>query len=214
MSGRSTGEGNICLDLPSLAGGKTLEFGETPFITPPISDWLPVLAGNSAVGRPGDYRPLILDQKGRLYLYRYWNYESSLLAFIRGRAQGEGGSGDSSPTDTLLLREKLNLLFPPETGASGPNWQKLAAAIALRKKFTVISGSPGTGKTTAVTKIMTLLIEMSKDKPINIALTAPTGKAAVRLSLNRPAPFIVCWAVGLIRPTSVTIRRILYSQMS
>lgn len=204
---RSTGDGNICLDLPAWAGGRSVKLGETSFITPAVSDWLQVLADNSAVGRPGDYRPLILDHKGRLYLYRYWDYENILVAFIRGRVQGEGGCGDCFQGDLQLLKEKLSLLFPPETAAPGPDWQKLAAATALLQKFTVISGSPGTGKTTTVTKIMALLIEMSTDKQMNIALTAPTGKAAVRLQE-------AVKKTRLLLPCSETVRAAIPEQAS
>jgi len=178
---RSAGEGNICLGLSAWADGKFLKVGETSFTTPPVSDWLQILISNSAIGRPGEYRPLILDNRGRLYLYRYWDYENILATFIRGCVQEEAMSGECFQGDMHLLQEKLGLLFPPEIVAAGPDWQKLAAVISLLKKITIISGSPGTGKTTAVTKIMALLIEMAGDKRINIALTAPTGKAAVRL---------------------------------
>ncbi|KOO04005.1 exodeoxyribonuclease V subunit alpha [Vibrio nereis] len=64
------------------------------------------------------------------------------------------------------------------------NWQKVAAAIALTRNFAVISGGPGTGKTTTVTKLLAALIEQSKqgNEPPTIKLVAPTGKAAARLT--------------------------------
>ena len=63
------------------------------------------------------------------------------------------------------------------------NWQKVAAAVALTRRFAVISGGPGTGKTTTVTKLLAALIEQAKhEKNLTIKLVAPTGKAAARLT--------------------------------
>ncbi|WP_440878175.1 exodeoxyribonuclease V subunit alpha [Vibrio natriegens] len=63
------------------------------------------------------------------------------------------------------------------------NWQKVAAAVALTRRFAVISGGPGTGKTTTVTKLLAALIEQaSQEKNLTIKLVAPTGKAAARLT--------------------------------
>ena len=61
------------------------------------------------------------------------------------------------------------------------NWQKTAAAVALTRRFTVISGGPGTGKTTTVTKLLAALISQAKQS-LTIKLVAPTGKAAARLT--------------------------------
>ena len=216
LASRSTQEGNICLDLPAWAGGKPVKLGEMSFVTPSFAEWQAVLASNSAVGGPGDYQPLILDCKGRLYLYRYWDYENILVEFIRGRLTGAGGGGDDCPGELPLLRKKLGLLFPPEAGAGGPDWQKLAAATAWLKKFAVISGSPGTGKTTTVTRIMALLIEMSPEKQLNIALAAPTGKAAVRLqeAVMKARLLLPCAAAvrAAIPEQAVTIHRLLGSR--
>ncbi|MFA0569638.1 exodeoxyribonuclease V subunit alpha [Vibrio gallaecicus] len=69
------------------------------------------------------------------------------------------------------------------------NWQKVAAAVALSRRFTVISGGPGTGKTTTVAKLLSAMVEQNLGEnngeftnlPI-IKLVAPTGKAAARLT--------------------------------
>ncbi|MFA0287527.1 exodeoxyribonuclease V subunit alpha, partial [Vibrio sp. 10N.222.45.F7] len=64
------------------------------------------------------------------------------------------------------------------------NWQKVAAAVALSRRFAVISGGPGTGKTTTVTKLLSAMVEqsLSQGKTPTIKLVAPTGKAAARLT--------------------------------
>ena len=73
-------------------------------------------------------------------------------------------------------------MFPatPDDGGD-TDWARIAAVTAFLKRFCVISGSPGTGKTTVVAKVLALLLEQSKGKELRIALAAPTGKAAFRL---------------------------------
>jgi exodeoxyribonuclease V alpha subunit len=81
--------------------------------------------------------------------------------------------------DPSLVKEKLQFYFGDDEGQP-VHWQEVAAAAALLKKLLIITGSPGTGKTTAITKIMFMLQDLS-EKPLRIALAAPTGKAAARL---------------------------------
>jgi len=71
------------------------------------------------------------------------------------------------------------LLSPCIKGTA--DWQQIAAFTSVVKKFCVISGGPGTGKTTTVAKVLALLLEQAGDKKLRIALAAPTGKAAARL---------------------------------
>jgi exodeoxyribonuclease V alpha subunit len=75
---------------------------------------------------------------------------------------------------------QLNRLFPA-TAQTEPDWQKLACAMALQRRFAIITGGPGTGKTTTVVKLLALLQQGAAHK-LNIKLAAPTGKAAVRLT--------------------------------
>ena len=64
------------------------------------------------------------------------------------------------------------------------NGQKLAAATAAARPFAVISGGPGTGKTTTVAKLLAILVEtgLQGGKAPAVRLVAPTGKAAARLT--------------------------------
>jgi exodeoxyribonuclease V alpha subunit len=172
LTSNARGRGNICLDLSS------------EIIMPDDANWTgPVdaaalraaLAKSPAVGRPGDYRPLILDGP-RLYLYRYWEYEDTLAQDLKTRA--------AAPLrcDSASTRERLKRLFP-----QGSPGQKRAAVIAAIKPFTVITGGPGTGKTSAVARTIALLNELAgsdgnaEGRPLRTALAAPTGKAAARL---------------------------------
>ncbi|MBI1676935.1 exodeoxyribonuclease V subunit alpha [Shewanella sp. DW31] len=146
-----------------------------------------------AVGQAGSNKPLIFDN-GRLYLQRYHQFETSVAAsLIRlsgsvSRQLSEEANHQKQP-QIAKLRSLLDQLFP--TTVSDPHsltnsedtapidWQKVATATALGKKLSVITGGPGTGKTTTVTKLL-LLLQMESQQEIR--LVAPTGKAAARLS--------------------------------
>ncbi|MDD9824925.1 MAG: exodeoxyribonuclease V subunit alpha [Gammaproteobacteria bacterium] len=169
-------EGHVCADLRRLAGSRVFAAAGAEAVTAPeLSPWLRQLrAAGAAVGAPGEYRPLVLDQAGRLYLHRYWEYERRVAARLRrlaaARPQG---------VDTALLRAGLRRLFPA-SAAAATDWQRVAAAMAVLRRLCIVSGGPGTGKTTTVARILALLLEQPA-VPSRIALAAPTGKAAVRL---------------------------------
>ena len=155
---RAVGQGHVCVDL-TTAGP---------------DGWWHGLAEFPVVGSPGAFTPLVLDGAGRLYLHRYWRYEHDLAVAIRDRG------GQPVTLDEALLREGLSRLFPdPPLGEV--DWQRVAATAAVRSGFAVVSGGPGTGKTSTVVKILALLLEQTVGNPLAIALAAPTGKAAVRL---------------------------------
>lgn len=176
----ATGLGHVCCNLAEMAGKELQaeEVGAPPLICPELSDWCNTLRSYSVVGFPGSYCPLILDDKGRLYLYRYWQYENNLAAFIR-RCSSEAPAG----VDLALLRNGLERYFPrnEQDEVNGPDWQRIAAEVAVTRKLCVISGGPGTGKTTTVARILALLVEQAAGGKLRIALAAPTGKAAARL---------------------------------
>jgi exodeoxyribonuclease V alpha subunit len=113
--------------------------------------------------------PLIIEEN-RLYLQRYWAYEYRLAKEIKQLAQI---TLDAPNLDSLLDRYFL------VTGTQ-TDWQREATKIACQQAFTIITGGPGTGKTTTVCKTLAVLQELT-DKPLLIALSAPTGKAAMRL---------------------------------
>ncbi|MBC8431735.1 MAG: exodeoxyribonuclease V subunit alpha, partial [Desulfobacterales bacterium] len=174
----AAGNGDIYLDL-ALSAGKPLgeSLGaESRLRCPELNAWTEKLHASPVVGSPGELRPLILDKKNRLYLFRYWNYEKKLADLILKRAQEHIGVIDES-----LLRNSLQRLFP-EVSDNGIDWQKVAALAAILKKFCLISGGPGTGKTFTVANILALLFEQAGDGRLEILLAAPTGKAAARLS--------------------------------
>ena len=174
---RATGEGHVCLDLSTVEGKPLItdESGTEDFVSPTLEVWRKKLDSSSVVGRPGDYRPLILDDRSRLYLYRYWDYENILANKISERVASK-----IEGVDLPLLKDGLSKFFSPlENGQT--DWQKLAAFVSVLKKFCVVSGGPGTGKSTLIARIIALILKQRKGSEMRIALAAPTGKAAARL---------------------------------
>ncbi|MBU1162666.1 MAG: exodeoxyribonuclease V subunit alpha, partial [Proteobacteria bacterium] len=179
LASNVTGKGDVCLDLVSFAGKTLLEKddGMDAVICPELSVWKENLISTKIVGRPEDLCPLILDERNRLYLYRYWEYEKKLSDSIKKRTKEDIGG-----INLLLIKDSIKRLFP-EIIDDDVNRQKIAAITSAFKKFCVISGGPGTGKTTIIAKILAMLIEQTgKEKSLRIFLTAPTGKATARLS--------------------------------
>ncbi len=180
---RAAGDGHVCIALDELAG-KALPVdgavGKAPALMAPAGEaWRAALLGSGAVGdatdAEADCYPLVLDRAGRLYLARYWRYECDLAANLGARSQGF-----CDGVDDAQLAAGLDRLFPARDGE--PDWQRTAAALAVLKRLLVISGGPGTGKTTTVTRLLALLLEQSSTPRLRIALAAPTGKAATRLT--------------------------------
>lgn len=125
--------------------------------------------------------PLVLCEQ-RLYLHRYYTYERRLARQILSKIH-KAGLNRGEPAVEPLIRGMLEHLFPKATGVTEKekDYQKEAARMALHKSFVVISGGPGTGKTSTVVKILALLVCSAAALP-SIGLAAPTGKAAMRLS--------------------------------
>jgi len=172
-----TRQGHVCLDLSSLERKELLkgEGGIDPVVCPELNNWCKQLRETAVVGNPGEYKPLILDDRSRLYLFRYWEYQEKLADSIRRRIHDTGVDSGIG-----LLKEELMRLFPFNE-AETINWQRVAAFTALMKQFCVISGGPGTGKTSIVATILALLLKQAESERLRIALTAPTGKSAAKL---------------------------------
>jgi len=160
-------QGHVCLNLNK----PNVLFKELAHVLPAeFSEWQAQLKQSNVVGSGDDYRPLILDDNGLLYLYRYWHDEQNVAKAIRQR----DAVIDLQDVDTV----KQTFADWP-TIIDGVDWQKVAVLMALTRQFCVISGGPGTGKTTIVLRLLQSLFQQNAH--CRIALAAPTGKAAARL---------------------------------
>lgn len=183
LASRAPTWGHVCFDLdrPALSSAGEEPLGNERLAWPDPQEWRDALLASELVGQgsPGEARPLVLDGK-RVYLARYWRYQALLEEEIRRRVEAQVG-----PVDLARLGEGLARLFPTRSDRPPLDLQQVAAQQSVRRGFTVISGGPGTGKTTTVVKILALLQEQAEGGarfPLRIALVAPTGKAAARLS--------------------------------
>ncbi|QMI06427.1 exodeoxyribonuclease V subunit alpha [Citrobacter sp. RHB25-C09] len=170
---RDAGEGHVCMPLSRLA----ISADVPPFFAACLNEigepasWEACLLASDAVSRGERPSPMILHDD-RLYLNRMWCNERTVACFFSEVNQ-------AIEVDEALLTRTLEQLFPTSDEI---NWQKVAAAVALTRRVSVISGGPGTGKTTTVARLLAALIQLSDGARCRIRLAAPTGKAAARLT--------------------------------
>ncbi|MDB9741813.1 AAA family ATPase, partial [Akkermansiaceae bacterium] len=169
-------QGSSCLDLHHYAEKNQLSAGELVALTAILH----VDAKGSAVSSPGfeTTTPLILTEGNLLYFQRYFFYETSIANKLKLVALTNTSIQENS-SSTLLDK----LFLETNLAAGEIDLQKQAALTSLRKNLLILSGGPGTGKTTTVVKILSLLRESDYFlHPDEVLLIAPTGKAANRLS--------------------------------
>ncbi|MDF3125557.1 exodeoxyribonuclease V subunit alpha [Rheinheimera sp. 1928-s] len=118
-----------------------------------------------------------------LYMRRYFSYQQQIALYLQHSSQRSQQLRQA--INPALLKNLLDPLFPVSaTKSAEPDWQRLSCAIAASSSFSVITGGPGTGKTTTVVKLLLVLQQLQQQQgatPLTIQLAAPTGKAAVRL---------------------------------
>ena len=180
------GRGHTCLAIDALladpadalqwTGDAAEELVRLMAALPRDADaWIDRLAGGEAIGFGDGSEPLVLHDR-RLYLRRYFGHERRVAAAIAARL------GAFDPVDEKATRCWLTSLFPEPPVAGEPDWQKIACAVALRGRLTIVTGGPGTGKTFTAARFLALLYATATHRDrLRIALAAPTGKAAARL---------------------------------
>lgn len=195
---RREGQGHSCLPMADLPASDPTRFGWPPEAQGSVAalwhdlpleleGWLCAATASPTVQRighdPDRGQPLVIDGPDtapRLYLRRYWQFERTVGHAIIARCR------TVDPVDEAATRGWLDRLFVRSDGAqphkSPVDWQKIACAIALRSRLTIITGGPGTGKTYTAARLLAVLLATATDpQRLRIALAAPTGKAAARL---------------------------------
>ncbi len=218
LASHQLGQGHVCLDLAATLADPDFalslppegEEAENAALLPSqllagleLAEWLAAFAGSPLLAGE-DAAPLVLAGQC-LYLRRYWDYERRVAGRIAERLQ----AASAAPGD---LAQRLGTLFPEPLvldGVRRTDWQKLACALAAQGRFTLITGGPGTGKTTTVVRLLALLQEAALDagQALRLSLAAPTGKAAARLTESigaQVASLPVTEAVRQHIPTEVT----------
>ncbi|WP_235039896.1 exodeoxyribonuclease V subunit alpha [Vreelandella profundi] len=195
LASHQLGRGHVCLDLAA-----TLEAPDFALSLPPegddlndppplpshvlatltLSEWQAALHHPTLISDGPGNTPLVVSDNGntsKLYLRRYWQFEQTLHQEIANRVS------TSNEANSPLLKSALDTLFP---ACENLDWQKNACALAARSPFAIITGGPGTGKTTTVVRLLALLqtLQLAEPNahPLRIRLAAPTGKAAARLN--------------------------------
>ncbi len=151
-----------------------------------LADWQTALQAHSpgsclrGADAPDQGQPLVLGGTADaplLYLRRYAGYEQRVGQSLLQRA------GEALAVPEGAAREWLDRFFAPKAEEPHPtDWQKVACAVALSARLSVITGGPGTGKTYTAARLLALLLALHEGgSPLRVALAAPTGKAAARL---------------------------------
>jgi len=183
ITSQELGRGHVCFDLMTwperLAQWQAL-LPEVALPTVSVSELTTLLERSPLVRLVSD--PSVVEAQagqpltlfaGRLYLSRYFRFEQQVACWLQ-----QASLPTATSTDSPELAQQLRQLFIPQAEI---DWQAVAVATACDGRFTLISGGPGTGKTTTVTKLLALLVAQS-EQPLLIRLAAPTGKAAARLT--------------------------------
>jgi len=153
------------------------------------------LASPDAQDAVPELRPLVWDGT-RLYLQRYWAYEENVANQIVDRLGTATELSGTAGTEAARADDTTNSAVAELQLTNGSPSQILAATNAMTRPLTVITGGPGTGKTFTVAAIVATLLQRDAERgdaalvetageahaPISIALAAPTGKAAQRLT--------------------------------
>ena len=175
-------DGNICIELSSLKDNLNIDF---PFI-----DFEPDLVKlidqtELVTIDPVQKKPFVISND-KLYLQRFYFYEDEIYRKIIRLIETE--SKDKIQRQIELYKHKnfVEELFQSNDDTSQlseeekTDWQRIAALTTVLSNFSIITGGPGTGKTTTVAKILSILFELNSNE--KVALAAQTGKAAMRMA--------------------------------
>ena len=166
LASHQWGRGHACLDLKAWPDNADFLLGWSPQALAALPTKL-ALGLSDIPWTRGEHSPMVMEDK-RLYLRRAWAAEQDIRTRLVALQQSR-----AAPPD---LTQQLDHLF----GTDPNDGQRLACAHAAQNALTLITGGPGTGKTTTVVKLLRLL-QSGAATPLLTLLAAPTGKAAARL---------------------------------
>lgn len=176
-----SGAGHVCLSLSSVSEPMLFD-GRDPELAaeiwrkadnPLLNHFILALERSPAVSDGSKPTPIVL-QGEKLYLQRMWRDEGQIADFFLRQ------SHTSFIGEPTALKASLEQFFP--FNPTEIDWQRVAAAVAATRQVSVISGGPGTGKTTTVARLLAVLLQLAGESKLRIGLAAPTGKAAARLT--------------------------------
>jgi exodeoxyribonuclease V alpha subunit len=215
LASHQLGRGHVCLDIAATLEAPDFALSLPPegddlndppplpshvLATLTLPEWQAALHHPTLISDGPGNTPLVRSDgqnTTRLYLRRYWQFEQTLHQEIAARLattelDKTGGrelqvwsdtSAKGDDSHPQILKDALDTLFP---ASNSIDWQKNACALAARSPFAIITGGPGTGKTTTVVRLLALLqtLQLAEPNahPLRIRLAAPTGKAAARLN--------------------------------
>ncbi|MCB1042768.1 MAG: exodeoxyribonuclease V subunit alpha [Acidobacteria bacterium] len=174
---RAVEQGSSCFDLARLPTQWDVHGESHNLSWPNPRDWLNCLKKSGLVAMPDGQspKPFFFDGESRLYMWRYWEYEQQFTQFLNARIKMPKTEIDAE------VRAQILRFFPADLF---DEHQRDAAFVSVRSPLAIITGGPGTGKTTVVTRLLLLYIQRAlaggRSLP-RMALLAPTGKAASRL---------------------------------
>lgn len=157
---------------PDTQGSVCIPWADVEAREPQAAKGLGILRELGLIGDPGSPAPWALDAAGRLYPARFFDEERRLAESLAARAKSLTGEAAPTPEALTLVGKMCEALGTDEA-------QSAAVRGALEQRLLIVSGGPGTGKTTSVVMMLEGLLAMKPD--LRIGLAAPTGKAASRM---------------------------------
>ncbi|MBI9068504.1 MAG: exodeoxyribonuclease V subunit alpha [Salinivirgaceae bacterium] len=180
-------DGHTCINIENynneIQQNEINEHDTTPIFTQKI-DITELKKSNWVTENTENTQPFVLNN-GNLYMHRYYCYETDIIEQIKKLIENESGSGFFNEDALLQHKDFILHLFSDHTileentSEENINWQLVAAISSILSNFSIITGGPGTGKTTTVAKLLAILYTIKPE--LKVALAAPTGKAAARM---------------------------------
>lgn len=165
-------EGHICINLDQINKAELIAEGFDQILG------IEELKNEELVSNGTTYQPLVL-HNNHLYLQRYFHYETLVFNKIMAFIEKDKTISENNKEILLTHKSLIQNLFSTNN-SDRIDWQLIAAISVVLNQFTIITGGPGTGKTTTVAKVLSLLFQLNPE--LKVALAAPTGKAATRMA--------------------------------